>query len=128
MWRHPVRAKRHERIGQPRVDVKESRVRYLQVTTEVEALEALKGVDADPCTIRESLPKMIHANIILEQIDSSVANIIKQQMRNVGRDAAFALDEVDCGIPHRDVILMGTLTQIRSFTEKITVHPLGLCE
>ncbi len=110
------------------MDVKGSRVRYLQVTSEGEALEALKGVDADLCTIREWFPKMIHTNIILEHIESSVANTIKQEMNNVGGDAVIALDAVNCRIAHSDVILMGTLTQIRSFTEKITLHPLGLCE
>ena len=76
---------------------------------------------------RESLPKMIHANIILEHIESRAANIIKQEMRNVGGDAVIARDAVDCRIAHSDVILMGTLTQIRGFAEKIVLHPLGLC-
>ena len=106
---------------------KESRVRYLQVTSEDEAFQALKGVDADPCAIQESLPKMIHANIILEHIESRAANIIKQEMRNVGGDAVIARDAVDCRIAHTDVILTGTLTQIRGFAEKIVLHPLGLC-
>ena len=43
---------------------------------------------------------MIHANIILEQIESNAANIIKQEMRHVGGDAAIARDAVDCRIAH----------------------------
>jgi dihydropteroate synthase len=109
------------------VDVNESQVRYLQVTSEGEALEALQGVGADPCTIRESLPKMIHANIILEHIESSAANIIRQEMRHVGGDAVTAPDAADSRIAHGDVILMGTLSQMRSFSEKIIAHSLGLC-
>lgn len=110
------------------MDTKESRVRYLHVTSEGEALEALRGVDADPCTIRESLPKMIHANIILEHIESTAANIIRQEMRHVGGDAATAPDVAECRTAHGDVIVMGTLAQIRGLAEKITLHPLvGLC-
>ncbi len=48
------------------------------------------------------------------------ANIIKQEMRNAGGDAAIARDAVGCRIADRDVILMGTLGQIRCFAEKIT--------
>ena len=107
------------------MDIKDSRVRYLHVTSEDEALDALKGVEADPNTIRETLPKMVHANIILEDIESSAANIIKKEMRNVGGDAAIARNAIGSHRDDKDVILMGTLKQIRSFSEKITMQPLG---
>ena len=108
------------------MNTKDSRVRYLHVTSEAEALDALKGVQVDPGTIPEILPKMFYANIILEHIESSAANIIQQEMRNVGGDAAITLDAVDCRIARSDIILMGTLAQIRNFAEKIILHPLGL--
>jgi dihydropteroate synthase len=109
------------------VDMKESRVRYLQVTSEDEALEALKGLGVDRDTIRETRPKMIHANIILEHIESKTAYVFREEMRNGGGDAVIARDADDGRIAHSNVILMGTLSQIRNFAERIISHPLGLC-
>jgi dihydropteroate synthase len=106
------------------VDRKDTRVRYLHITSKEEALDALKGVEADPCSIRAALPKMIQTNIILERVESEAANVIKQEMRNVGGDAAIAQDAIGCGT--EDVILIGNSGQIRSFSEKISEQPLGL--
>jgi dihydropteroate synthase len=106
------------------VDRKDSWVRYLQVTSTEEALDALKGVAADPCSIRAVLPQMIQTNIILEHVESDAANVIKQEMRDVGGDAVIAQDAVGCRTG--DVILIGTSGQIRSFSEEISKRPLGL--
>jgi dihydropteroate synthase len=109
------------------MDTKDSRVRYLHVTSEEEALCALKGVETDPDTIRETLPKMTHVNIIIEDIERKAANVIKQEMRSIGGDAAIASDAIGCRVADTDVILMGTLKQIRDFSERTTVQPLSLC-
>ena len=95
------------------------RVRVLHLLSQEEALDALKAVEVDPYGIQAMLPKMIHLNILLEGVECKVANIIKQEMLSVGADAAVARDAVGCSITGTDVILMGTLKQIRRFTEKI---------
>ena len=102
------------------MDREDSRVRYLHVTSNDEALDALKGIEADPCSIRDILPKMLQTNIILEHVESEAANVIKQEMRNVGGDAAICQDAIGCRIADGDVILMGTIGQIRSFSEKMS--------
>jgi len=108
------------------MDPKGLRVRCLHVTSEEEALDALKRVEADPCGVEAMLPKMIHLNILLEGVECKVANIIKQEMLSLGGDAALARDAIGSRIARTDVILIGTLKAIRRFTEKIAGEPFGL--
>ena len=108
------------------MDPKGLRVRCLHVTSEEEALDALKRVEADPYGIEAMLPKMIHLNILLEGVECKVANIIKQEMLSLGGDAALARDAIGSRVARTDVILIGTLKAIRRFTEKIAGGPFGL--
>jgi dihydropteroate synthase len=108
------------------VDRKDLTVRYLHFTSREEAMDALKGVEVDPHCFQEMLPKMIHLNIMLEGIESRVANIVKQEMLSVGGDAAVAHGTIGCCITETDVIIMGTLKQIYCFTEKSARQPFGL--
>jgi len=108
------------------VDPKDLRVRCLHVNSEEKAFDALKRVGADPHGIEAMLPKMIHLNILLEGIESRIANIIKEEMLALGGDAALASDAIDSSIARTDVILIGTFKAIQRFTEKIAGGPLGL--
>jgi dihydropteroate synthase len=102
--------------------IQKLKVRYLHLTSGDEALDVLKGVEVDPCSIQEMLPKMIHMNIMLEEIENKVANVIKTEMLSLGGDAAIAHNAFGSRIADTDVILMGTLKQIRSFAEKIAMQ------
>ena len=101
-------------------------IRYLHLTSEKEALDALKGADVDPYGIQAMLPKMFHLNIVLDGLECRVANIIKQEMLSLGGDAAVARGTVACSVARSDVILMGTLKQMQRFAEKISAQPFGL--
>lgn len=103
-------------------------IRYLHLTSEKEALDALKRADVDPYGIQAMLPKMFHLNIVLDGLECRVANIIKQEMLSLGGDAAVARGTVACSIARSDVILMGTLKQMQRFAEKISAQPFGLGE
>jgi dihydropteroate synthase len=108
------------------MDSQDLQVRCLHVTSEEEALDALKGVEADLYGIQAMIEKMIHLNILLEGVECKVANIIKQEMLSLGGDAALASDAISGRIARTDIILIGTLKQIRRFTEKIADQPFGL--
>jgi dihydropteroate synthase len=100
--------------------------RCLHLLSEEEALEALKAVDVDTYGIQAMLPKMVHLNILLEGVECEAANIIKQEMLSLGADAAIARGAIGCRIDRTDVILMGTLKQVRRFAEQATDQPVGL--
>ncbi|TSA44222.1 MAG: dihydropteroate synthase [Deltaproteobacteria bacterium] len=108
------------------MDPKGLRVRCLHVTSEAEAFDALKRVDADPYGVEAMLPKMIQMNILLEEVECKIANIIKHEMLSLGGDAAIARDAIGSRTANTDVILIGTLKQIRRFTDKIAGGPFGL--
>jgi dihydropteroate synthase len=101
-------------------------LRRLLWTSAPEAADILKRIDVDPYGIEAMLPKMVNMNIHVQGLPCRVANIIKQEMLAIGGDAAVARGAVACSIEKTDLILIGTLKQIRRFIEKISFQPFGL--
>ena len=101
-------------------------LRRLLWTSAPEAADILKRMDVDPYGIEAMLPKMVNMNIHIQGLPCKVANIIKQEMLAIGGDAAVARGVVACSIEKTDLILIGTLKQIRRFIEKISFQPFGL--
>ena len=101
-------------------------LRRLLWTSAPEAADILKRMDVDPYGIEAMLPKMVNMNIHVQGLPCKVANIIKQEMLAIGGDAAVARGAVACSIEKTDLILIGTLKQIRRFIEKISLQPFGL--
>ncbi len=105
---------------------KEISVRCLHITSPQEAADTLKDMAAEPWSIQELLPKMIHLNIMLEGVEPDVASTVKQEMLFLGGDAAVAHGASAGRIADTDIILMGTLKQIRLFAEMGSRQPFGL--
>jgi dihydropteroate synthase len=101
-------------------------LRRLLWTSAPEAADILKRMDVDPYGIEAMLPKMVNMNIHIQGLPCKVANIIKQEMLAIGGDAAVARGAVACSIEKTDLILIGTLKQVRRFIEKISFQPFGL--
>lgn len=101
-------------------------MRYLKLTSLSEAIEELKKVGVDPHGIEAMAPKMMTANILIEDVECKVANIMKQEMLSIGGDAAVARGSVSCSIEKTDAIIIGTTKQIERFADKISSQPFGL--
>ena len=101
-------------------------MRYLYLTSLSEAIEELKKVGVDPHGIKAMSPKMMNVNILVEGVECKTANIMKQEMLSIGGDAAVASGSVGCSIDKTDAIIIGTIKQIRRFTDKISSQPFGL--
>ena len=101
-------------------------MRYLQISSPVEAVRCLKEIGVDPYGIAAMAPKMSGVNIRIDGLRPAVANIIKQEMLALGGDAAVSRGTIDCTVRRTDVIVMGTEKQIERFIEKISRQPLGL--
>jgi dihydropteroate synthase len=69
---------------------------------------------------------MEHLNIHIEALPCRTANIIKQEMLSVGGDAAVSRDSVACAEDVTEVVIMGTVKQLRKFSEKILNQAFGL--
>ena len=68
--------------------------------------------------------------VVLKIVDADVptAHIIKQQMLSLGGDAAVAKEVLTHAVDSTDVLVIGTLTQLRSLTEKLSYQPFDLPE
>jgi len=107
-------------------DIRMFSVRVLPQMPDFELLHLLAEVGVDPLARENLLHKMKHVNIHLAGIECRAANIIKQEMLSLGADAAVARDAVSCRIPTTDVVLMGTVKQLRLFVRRIKAQPFGL--
>jgi dihydropteroate synthase len=91
-----------------------------------ELLHVLTKIGVDPLARENLLRKMKHNNIHLRGVKCHLANIIKQEMLSLGGDAAVARDTVSCRLEATDVVLMGTLKQLRRFVRRIKAQPFSL--
>ena len=75
------------------------------------------GVGAD---IRRPLSKKaVTLALLIRELKTPAALIVKQEMLAVGGDAAYHHDTIDSGIESTDVLLMGTHMQIDRFVKKL---------
>ena len=91
-----------------------------------EAIEIFQKIGVDPYGINAMAPKTRQVNILLMAQSCKVANILKQEMLSLGADAAVARGSVSCSVKATDVLLMGTVKQIRALAAKIEKQPFGL--
>jgi dihydropteroate synthase len=91
-----------------------------------EAIEIFQKIGVDPYGINAMAPKTRQVNILLKAQSCKVANILKQEMLSLGADAAVARGSVSCSVEKTDVLLMGTVKQIRALAAKIEKQPFGL--
>jgi len=83
-----------------------------------EAIEIFQKIGVDPYGINAMAPKTRQVNILLTAQSCKVANILKQEMLSLGADAAVARGSVSCSVKATDVLLMGTVKQIRALAAK----------
>lgn len=102
--------------------------RLLHIETEAEARRELLSVGADPLGVERMAAKMVRRLVKLSSVACRAANILKQEMLAVGGDAAVARGTVACSIPETDVVLIGTLKQLRQLAERLVYQPFGLRE
>ncbi len=91
-----------------------------------ESESALRDLGVDPVGITCMAPKMRHRCVLIRRVKPKAANIIKQDMLSLGADAAVARGTVECSLPYTDVILMGTLKQLRLAADKFKRQPFGI--
>lgn len=101
-------------------------MKSVKIKNSDEAIDILQKIGVDPYGIRAMEPKTRHMNIYLTGQSCRVANILKQEMLSLGADAAVARGSVACSVDQTDVLIMGTVKQIRSLAAKIEKQPFGL--
>jgi len=86
----------------------------------------MKALGADPAGIRLMAPKAVFRLIKLTALRPVAANIIKQTMLSNGGDAATAYGSVNLSVKTTDLLVFGTLQQLKSLVAKLKAHQFGL--
>jgi dihydropteroate synthase len=102
--------------------------RLLWVTDEAGARRELFRIGVDPAGIARMAPKMVGRLVKIRDVPCPAANILKQEMLSLGGDAAVARGSVACSLPTTDVLLIGSLKQLRLLAERLGRQPFGLRE
>ena len=83
----------------------------------------IEAVGVEPAALGTLCTKASLLNIMLKNVKTSWANIIKQEMLACGGDAAISRHSYACKEQFTDVILMGTKAQLNRFVQKMKVQP-----
>lgn len=100
-------------------------VRRLVINCLADAERELTAIKADPFSIRNLGPKMLHRLILVEGVGCEEGNILKQEILAIGGDAAVTRGTPDGGALKSSVILIGTEKQLRRLCSALQHHPLG---
>jgi dihydropteroate synthase len=101
-------------------------MRLVYVETLSEAIAELTRIGVDEYSLDVMAPKAIGRTIKVENVTSPAANILKQEMLSLGGDAAVARGVITGSVDTTDVLLIGTLKQLKGLVHKITRQPFGL--
>lgn len=86
----------------------------------------LQRIGVDPTGIAVMADKALHQTILVPQVRPAAANILKQEMLALGGDAAVTRGTISCTVPETDVLLMGTIKQLKKLCDKLKAQPFGL--
>ena len=75
------------------------------------------GVEEKSIAIME--PKGIFRRILVKNVRNAMANIVKQDMLSIGGEVAVNRGCVNCTIEKSDILIMGTVSQIRKLVKKL---------
>lgn len=101
-------------------------MRIFRLTGQNEAEKILHDIGVDPHGIKIMVPKALSFAIRLNAINNVTANILKQEMLSLGADAAVARGALTGKTKKTDVLLLGTLLQLKSLSAKLRLQPFGL--
>jgi len=94
--------------------------------SEEEARERLAATGCAPEGLAKMALKLRHYAIKLEGVSSPAANILKQEMLSLGGEAAIQREALTEPKAKGNVILMGTVRQLRELARKLKPQPFGL--
>ncbi len=80
-------------------------------------------VGCDPRAVSIFNQKTHIVPIYIHSIKPAMANIIKQEMLSLKGDAVVHEKSVSCEVDKTDVILLGSISVLRNFVQKLKIHP-----
>ena len=95
----------------------------LKINSMKRAAREMKRIGTSAGGIAEMAPKAIFLSVRLNGVRNAIANILKQECLAVGADAAVSRWTVNCTKPKTDVLLLGTIKQLRKVAGKMKRQP-----
>lgn len=90
------------------------------------ARTALRALGVEEAGVEIMAPKAVHYVLKVERIPLRAAHILKQEMLSLGGEAAVPRGVLALAVEESDVILMGTVRQLRRLAEKLRHQYFGL--
>lgn len=87
-----------------------------------DARKEIKKIGSDPYSLEIMAPKMILRVIKLKNIVLQDAIIIKQDMLSIGGEVAVPKDTFSLHGEKADILVVGTLKQLKELVEKLNRH------
>jgi dihydropteroate synthase len=100
--------------------------RMLRIGDEAQARREILRVGADPSEAQRMAGAMIRRLVKVSRVHCRAADILKQEMLALGGDAAVATAKNFCAFPETDVILIGSLEELRILCGRLQDQPFGL--
>jgi len=102
--------------------------RILSIGSMQEAMDEVRNINVHDAAVKILADKALHLCIKLTRVKPFAANIIKQEMLGKGGDAAVSRGVADFSDEFSDVLIMGTVAQIRRLLIKLECQKGSLCE
>ena len=93
---------------------------------EEEIARQLQAVGCHATGVRLMAPKGVFKVVKLHGVPAKAANLLKQTMLAKGGDAAVASGSADLSVTATDVLVMGTLKQLRAAAAQLKMQPWSL--
>ncbi len=100
--------------------------RVLVISDQSEAAAAIAAIRSDKAGAAIMTPKAVMRVVRLSGVDWRAANILKQEMLARGGDAAIPWDAQEAQSKETDVLLLGTIRQLKTLVENLRLQPYGL--
>jgi dihydropteroate synthase len=101
--------------------------RLIRVEDRADARRILEELGSDKAGVKIMARKMLHLSIHVENVQARAAHIIKEVMLSKGGECATPKDLLVVeGTERVDVIITGTLTQMRKLISNLSVQPFGM--
>jgi dihydropteroate synthase len=97
--------------------------RVVELSTEERVKKELKEIGVYSKGANIMAPKALHVLIRLEEVGVKEALILKQEMLSLGGEAAVAKGVSDLSVGKTDVLLMGTIKQLKMVARKLSIQP-----
>ena len=101
-------------------------IRQLEIGSLASAEKAIRSSGACEESVPIMAPKLIFLVLKLHGVRNAVANILKQEALSLGAEASVSQWTVNCAKPKTDVVLAGTLAQLRKLAVKLKMQGYGL--